>query len=190
MRGFDWYMCLFLFFFCTLHVTTTTRHHHLHIFRCWVFFQLRRHFYKKPHIAPLYGWDSISTLLWHSHALQHIVAMYVHIHILYLTRSFLRTEFIPLWYVFVSTSIWFIVGPQEALNKCLWNKQIRNKWWVQKFPDKGGQKQNNAITLDFCKVVFTDEEILPDLINNKNFINSEQQLVWVAAFPQNILFFP
>lgn len=35
------------------------------------------------------------------------------------------------------------------------------------------EKQNNSITLDFWKVVFTDEESLLDLINNKNFINPQ-----------------
>lgn len=37
---------------------------------------------------------------------------------------------------------------------------------------KERRKQNNSITLDCCNVVFRDEEILRDLINNKNFINS------------------
>lgn len=50
------------------------------------------------------------------------------------------------------------------------------------------QKQNNSITLDFWKVVFTDEESLLDLINNKNFINPQQQLISVAVLSQSISF--
>lgn len=56
------------------------------------------------------------------------------------------------------------------------------------FPDKERQKQTTASL--WISVVFIDEGILPDLINNKNFINSKQQRVSVAAFSQNILFLP
>lgn len=69
-----------------------------------------------------------------------------------------------------------LLGLRRASTNVYWlanlNEQIVSKVFAGNIC-KEKQKQNNSITLDFWKVVFTDEESLLDLINNKNFINPQ-----------------